>query len=145
MKLGIAEILDKCSKIDSRAEKIEYLRKNNSITLRTILAGAYDPRVEWDLPPGNPPYKPCEFFDQQGRLYQETRRLYLFTKGGNPNLTPLKRESLFISLIESLDPEDAKVVLAMKDKKIPYKGITPKLVSEAFPGLIPENEQTPAN
>jgi hypothetical protein len=60
----------------------------------------------------------------------------LFIEGGNPNLTPLKRESLFIGLIESIDPEDAKVLLAAKDKKLPVKGITSTIVNEAFPGLI---------
>ena len=69
-------------------------------------------------------------------LYQEARRLYLFLEGGNDNLTALRREQLFISFIESIDKEDAKLMLAAKDKKIPYKGITAKLVNTAFPGLI---------
>ena len=49
-------------------------------------------------------------------------------------MTPLKRETLFIGLLESIDPEDAKVLLAAKDKKL--KGITAAIVNEAFPGLI---------
>lgn len=141
MKLGIAEILENCSKLGSRNEKIEYLRKNDSQTLRAIFQGAFDPGIVWALPEGAPPYKPCEFFDQEGRLYQETRRLYLFLKDGNPNLTALKRESLFIALLESIAPADAKLLVEVKDKKMPFKGITVKLVQEAFPGLIPNHEQ----
>lgn len=142
MKLGIAEILERASKKESRAEKIEVLRNYDSVTLRTILQGAFDPGIEWDLPEGDPPYKPCVYDDMQGRLYQETRRLWMFLKGRKPELTALKKEVLFIGLIESLDKDDAKLMLAVKDKKMPYKGITYKLVQEAFPGLLPDNEQT---
>jgi hypothetical protein len=76
------------------------------------------------------------------RLFAEIRRLYLFLKGGNPNLTKLRRETLFIELLESVHPSDAKILIAIKDKKLPYKGLTAKLVKEAFPGLI---EELPAN
>ena len=140
MKHGIAEILTMVSKKDTRAEKIEVLRKFDSVTLRTVLQGTFDPGIEWDLPPGDPPYRPCEFFDQQGRFYQETRKLYMFLKGRRPDLTPLKKEVLFIALLEGLDKDDAKILLAAKDKKMPYKGVTYKLVQEAFPGLLPNNE-----
>lgn len=140
MKHGIAEILALAVKKETRAEKIELLRQFDSVTLRTMLQGAFDPTIEWDLPPGDPPYRPCEFFDQQGRLYQETRKLYMFLKGRRPDLTPLKKEVLFIALLEGLDKDDAKLLLAVKDKKMPYKGITYKLVQEAFPGLLPDNE-----
>lgn len=138
MKLGISEVLDLASKKETKAEKIAVLHKYDGVTLRTILQGAFDPRIEWDLPEGDPPYKPCVFDDMQGRLYQETRRLWMFLKGRKPELTPMKKEMLFIGLIESLDKDDAKLMLAVKDKKMPYKGITYKLVQEAFPGLLPE-------
>lgn len=138
MKLGIAEILELASKKETKAEKIEVLRKYDSVTLRTCLQGAFDPNIEWDLPEGDPPYKPCDFLDQQGRLYQETRRLWIFLKGRRPDIKPAKKEHLFIGLLESLDKDDAKLLLAVKDKKLNYKGITYKLVQEAFPGLLPE-------
>lgn len=54
---------------------------------------------------------------------------------------PTRREQLFIQFIEGLEPEDAKLMCSVKDKKIPYKGITAKLVNTAFPGLILEKEK----
>jgi len=51
------------------------------------------------------------------------------------NLTQAKRESLYIGMLESIDPDDAKVLLAMRTRKLPYKGLTQKLVAEAFPGI----------
>lgn len=136
MRLGIAEILKKVSESKTKEEKLEIFRKNDSSAIRTILKFALDPNIKWALPEGNPPYKPCQFLDQHSMLYQEARRLYLFVEGGNDNLKPIKRESLFIALLESVDPEDAKVLLAAKDKKLPYKGITVNLINEAYPGLI---------
>ena len=69
-------------------------------------------------------------------LYTEARRLYLFIEGGNPNLTQLKRESMFVDLLQSINPEDAKLLISIKDKKLPYKGLSSKTVLKAFPGLF---------
>jgi hypothetical protein len=136
MRLGIAEVLKLASEQKTKEEKINVFRKNDSSALRTVLKYALDPAIKWALPPGAPPYKPTSYLDQQAMLYSEARRLYLFVEGGNPALTPLKRETLFIGLLESIDPEDAKLLLSAKDKKLPVKGITAAIVNEAFPGLI---------
>ena len=123
---------------------IDWLYKNDSPALRAILKYAYDPKVKFILPEGAPPYKQNQLPDLQSVLYSELRKLYLFVEGGNPNLKQTRREYLFIQLLENLDKEDAELIVAVKDKKIPYKGITAKLVKEAFPGLIveqPSNEE----
>lgn len=138
MRLGIFQILEQASKLKSTEEKIAFLRTNDSAALQNILKYAFDPSIVWDLPDGEPPYKPCPYPGQEMRLMSEIRRLYLFVKGGNPNLTKIKREALYIELLESIHPEDAKLLNAVKSKKIPYKGITSKLVKEAWPGLIME-------
>ena len=48
----------------------------------------------------------------------------------------MKRERIFIDLLESLHAKEAEVLVLAKDKKLKYKGITGKLVSDAYPGLI---------
>jgi len=75
--------------------------------------------------------------DQHHRLFTEARKLYLFVEGGSPNLKQLRRETLFVELLETVDPEDAKLLLAIKDKTLPYPGVTLDIVNQAFPGLIP--------
>ena len=137
MKLGVAEILKKASEIPNDAARVDWLRSHDSQALRYILAGALNPNIKWLLPEGEPPYKPNDLVDQHHRLYTESRKLYLFIEGGNPNLKQLRREALFIELIESLDPADAKLLLAVKDKRMPYPGITTEVANLAFPGLIP--------
>lgn len=133
---SISEILQETSTLTSVKAKAEHLRKHGSQPLKTVLQFALDPRIQWVLPEGCPPYKPMEALDQQARLHQEARRLYLFVKGGNDNLNQVRRETLFIQLLESVDPEDAKLLCAIKEKKIPYKGISTKVVDEAFPGIF---------
>lgn len=140
MKISISEILSKCSTLPVN-QRVQFLQQNNSDVLRAILQYAFDPRVEWLLPIGTPPYKPTEHLDQHGNLYREIRKMNLFVKGGDhPTMHQTKREMLFIQFIEGLEPDDAKLMCAVKDKKIPYKGITAKLVNEAFPGLVLEKE-----
>ena len=138
MRLSISEILEKTTKLKTKNEKIEYLHQNDTEALRTVLQFALHPGVKSALPEGTPPYKPCQQLDQEGRLYAEYRRLYLFCVGGHDGLKPLKRETLFIGLLESIDPKDAELLCAAKDKKLPYEGFTVSLLNEAFPGILPE-------
>lgn len=139
-RLGIFQILEKVAEAKKADEKIITLRQNDNGALRTLLKYAFDPNIEWDLPPTDPPYKPCPYPGQELRLMSEVRRLYLFVKGGNPNLTKMKREALYIELLESIDPKDAEILNAAKNKKLPYKGINLKLIKEAFPDLIEESK-----
>ena len=64
-------------------------------------------------------------------------RCYLFVEGGNDGLTTLRREQLFVQLLEELHPKEAEVLIQVKDKKLKYRGLTYKLVKETFPDLIP--------
>lgn len=136
-RVGVAEFLENVSKLKKKEDKIAALQANDSYILRTILQGAFDPRIKWALPEGTPPYKVNDLVDQENVLIKDARKLVYFVEGG-ANIKALKRETLFIEFLESLAPADAKMILAMKEKKLPWKGITPQLVNEAFPGFIPE-------
>lgn len=135
---AISWILDFTSKLPNEEEKIKCLQANDNNAIRTILKFCFDPNIIWALPEGAPPYTPCQFPHQENNLYMEIRRLYLFLDpacGGNPNLKPLKRESLFVTILQEVDPEDAKLLISIKDKKLPYAGLTSETVLKAFPGL----------
>ena len=135
-RIGVAEFLEKVSKLKKKEEKVAALKHNDSFVIRTILQGAFDPRVKWALPEGTPPYKVNDLVDQENVLIRECRRLVHFIEGGNPGLKQMRRETLFVELLESVAPKDAELLCAIKDKKFPYKGITVDVVKEAFPGLI---------
>jgi hypothetical protein len=136
-RVGVAEFLEKVSKLKKKDEKVSALRANDSYIIRTVLQGAFDPRIKWLLPDGDPPYRVNDLVDQENVLIKEVRKLAYFVEGAYPNLKQVKREQMFIELLETVTPADAKMLLAMKEKKLPWKGITVDIVNEAFPGFIP--------
>lgn len=138
MVKSLYEILEWIGKKRKTQEKIDALRENDSVPLRIILQGAFDPNVEWMLPPGTPPYKPNDLVDQQHVLRKDAEKLRYFVKGFHDNLPQTKRETMFIELLERVDPDDAKLLCAIKEKKMPFPGITMEHIREGLPGLIPE-------
>lgn len=137
----LSEILENASKQTTKIDKINYLRKNVSTPLLIVIRYALDPNIKFLLPKGKVPYKKSEAVEGQGMLYHEARKLYLFVEGGHPNLKQLKRETLFIQLLESIDPKDAELIVAVKDKKLPYPGLTKKFMDEVFPGLLNQSTE----
>jgi hypothetical protein len=136
-RIGVAEFLEKVAKLKKTEEKVTALRANDSFVIRTILQAAFDPRIKFLLPEGDAPYKPSELVDQENVLIRDSRKLVHFVEGGNPGLKQLKREALFVEMLETVTPADAKLLIAIKDKKLPFKGITADIVKQAFPDLLP--------
>ena len=132
---SIAWILEFASKLPE-AEQIKCLQANDTPAIRIILQYCFHAGAKWALPEGSPPYKVCEYPNMENMLYTESRKLYLFLEGGNVNLTPLRREKMFIALLESVTPGDAKLLISIKDKKLPYAGLTPETIKKAYPGIF---------
>jgi hypothetical protein len=132
-------IFKKVEEAKTKAEKIAILRTHSGPVLKQILGLTYDPYVEWLLPEGEPPYQPLpNSADAEITLQYAARQFYLFVNGDTEtqrNLKQTKREALFIQLLESVNPAECKVLLGMKERKLPYRGLTRKLVAEAFPNL----------
>ena len=70
-------------------------------------------------------------------LRKEWTKLYNFVKGGNDALNSLRRETMFIQILEGLHPLDAEILCLVKDKKLydKYK-ITKANVTEAYPDIV---------
>ena len=130
------EIAMKINNAKDKPRKLKVLQENDSISLRQVLKGAFDPKIEWALPKGDVPYTPNDapLGTDHTILSQEAKRLYLFTKGGDNTLTQNKKELLFVQMLEGLHAEEAKFLVTVKDKKVnnEYKGFTANLVKEAF-------------
>ena len=138
MQYSVAEVLEAARQLKTVDEKVNYLKTRESVPLKTVLKYMYDPSEKSLLPEGDPPYTPSGFPDSQGMLYREARRLRIFYEGnGYDQLTSLKREGLFITILEAVDKDDAKLLLKMKDKK-KIAGITASTINKAFPSLVPE-------
>ena len=136
-ELVISEFLTKLGNVKTAAKKKEFLQQNESRQLKTFLKGAFDKSLEFNLPKGSPPYTPNEKSEESfGHVSREFR---FFAKGyEGDRLSGSERESKFIQVLERVSPEEAELILLMKDKKLvgKYKGVTKKLVSDAFPNLI---------
>lgn len=137
MSLLMHEIFEKISKESAREKKIKLLQTYDSMPLKNILKGTFDDAIKWNLPDGNPPYTPAELSSIPTTFNKQFDQLKYFVKGGpGDRLSNLKREVMFIRLIESIHPKDAEIVLQMVEKKSPAKGLTKAVVKEAFPNLI---------
>ena len=132
-------IFSENEKIKTKSERIKHLRENYTPAMGIILEFTYNPANVWLLPETDPPYKENKIpWDNQGQLPHEVRRFYLFTEGNTEaqrNLKPHRRESLYIDMLENLPAEEAKILLGMKNRKLPYKGLTKKFVMDCFPGM----------
>jgi hypothetical protein len=143
-KLAISEIINKLPSFGNDVEaKIKFLQQNDSQPLREILRLTYDRKnVEWLIPNSAPPWKKNEFEDEaRMMLYREARRLKIFVKGGGyDNLNQVKRESLFISLLEDIYNDDADLLANYTIQQKSFKGLQKKTINKAFPGLIEEGK-----
>ena len=137
-RLLLSEILRKVSNAKTKEEKIALLRKHNSTALRQLLIINFDDSVISLMPEGDVPYTPNDApaGTDHTRLEHEYKGLYRFFKGG-AKLPALKRESMFIQLLEGLSAEEAELLVLAKDGRMndKYKRITKAVVSEAFPSI----------
>ena len=77
--------------------------------------------------------------DNQGRttIRREFKNFYHFLKGGNDGLNSIRRETMFINILQGLHPLEAEIVVLVKDKNLEEKyKITKEIVSEAYPDII---------
>ena len=130
------EIATKINNAKDKTRKLKVLKENDSVPLRQVLKGAFDPNIEWLIPDGDVPYTPNDapLGTEHNILSQEAKRLYLFTKGGDSTLSSLKRETIFIQMLEGLSAGEAEFLVTVVNKKVnnKYKGFTANLVKEAF-------------
>jgi hypothetical protein len=138
MKLLISEVLQKVSNAKTKVEKIKLLQQYNSDTLRMLLIWNFDESITSAVPAGEVPYtaNDAPAGTEHTSLEHESRLFFHFIEGGNQNLTKVKRENMFIQLLEGLHKDDANIVCLVKDKQLGkrYK-VTKAAVAEAFPQI----------
>ena len=135
----LSEVLEKVSKQKTKAKKIQALKENESLHLKAVLIWNFDDSVQSVLPEGDVPFEKNEApaGTEHTYLAHEWKILYNFVKGGNTMLRPVKREQLFMQLLEGLHPDESEIICLVKDKNLKkkYKGLTKPIVEEAFPDI----------
>ena len=160
----VFEILELASKQRTNAKKVEVLQTYAHDSLKTIFIWNFDESVISLLPPGPVPYgdvkdqnvysgtlsenlsreatggESATQQDLQGRgktsLRREYQNLYHFVKGGNDSLTTIRREMMFINILEGLHPKEAELLCLVKDGQLSNKyKISFDNVKEAYPDI----------
>ena len=132
----VHEIFTKINNAKDKPQKIDILRSFDNQAMRTLLKAAFDPKIKFDLPEGNPPFirNEAPAGTEHTSLASEAKKLYHFVVGGNNEITKLKKETMFIQMLEGLQEKDADVLMAIKNKNLNnvYKGLTAQMVKETF-------------
>ena len=134
----IHEILELASKQRSKAKKVEILQEYENDALKSIFIWNFDETVISVLPAGDVPFNKNEVpvGTDHTSLRREYKHLYNFVKGGNDGLSGLRRETMFIQMLEGLHPEEAEILCLCKDKRLADKyKITYDVVKQAFPDI----------
>jgi hypothetical protein len=160
------EILNLASKQRTNLKKVEVLKKYEDPALKAIFIWNFDESIVSALPEGDVPYASVgeqnsfsgtvsEKIDDavskmqelnsnslgsqdQGRssIRKEYQRFYNFIRGGNDSLSSLRRETMFINVLQGLHPLEAEILCLVKDKKLQTKyKITKEIVSSAYPDI----------
>jgi len=141
-EFNILETLDLVGKAKTREEKRQILTDRDNFATRALLQLHYHPDVKWHLPPGKPPYTPGQVADSTpNSLHFEVKKFDYYVDPSPHDLPMLRRESMFVELLERVDPNDAKLIIAVKDRKLSYKGLSYKLVKDTWPDLLPDIEE----
>ena len=136
----IHEILELVSEQRTKAKRVEILKEYRDDSLTAVLIWNFDERVQSAIPDGQVPYEPNDVpvGTDHTSLRREWKTLYHFIKGGNNTLSSLRRESMFIQLLEGLHPKEAEIICLVKDKELEseYPKVTIDVVKEAFPDIV---------
>ena len=134
----VHEILELVDKQRTKTKKIEILKEYDDLALKAILIWNFDPTAISVIPEGPVPYKENEVpvGTDHTSLRREWKNLYHFVKGGNDRFSGIRRETMFIQMLEGLHPEEAKIICLVKDKNLESKfKITYDIVQQAYPDI----------
>ena len=130
------EVLDKVHKAKTKAQKVDILKQHNNASLRMVLKSSFDPKIKWAMPTGDVPFMPNDApaGTDHTRLATEAKKLYHFIEGADNTTPKMKKENMFIQMLEGLHESEARLVIAAKDKRLHqvYKGLSKDVVKEAF-------------
>ena len=141
----VHELLEAVDSERVKSKKLEILRAHGEDSFKMTMIWNFDESVVSMLPEGNVPYQPVESdvqaniekgLPQRTTIRNSARNFYRFIKGGDDAMNKIKRESLFINILETLPQPEAEILFLVKDKALNTKyNITKELVAEAYPEI----------
>ena len=141
----VHELLEAVDSERVKSKKLDILRTYGEDSFKMTMIWNFDESVISMLPEGAVPYQPVEAdvqasvdkgLPQRTTIRNSARQFYRFIKGGDDAMNKIKRESLFINILETLPPPEAEILVLVKDKALNTKyNITKELVAEAYPEI----------
>jgi hypothetical protein len=133
------EIFREFEEAPTRKDKIAVLQKYGDKRLMDFILFAMHPAVKFDISK-LPEYKPSIIPEglNYTNLAFEIDRLYVFIPEHPKYRTKLpvkKEQEILHTMLESMHADEAKLLMGCFKKNLPVKGLTPKIVKEAFPNL----------
>ena len=134
----VHEIFSAISAERTKAKKVEILKQYNENFLKSVLIWNFDDSIQSVLPEGEVPVQSKEDAEKNpsSNIRKEWSKFYNFVKGGNDAMNKLRKETMFINILESFHPGEAEILCLVKDKKLQTKyNISQEIVSEAYPDI----------
>ena len=141
----VHELLEAVDSERVKSKKLDILRTHGEDSFKMTMIWNFDESVISMLPEGAVPYQPVEAdvqanvdkgLPQRTTIRNSARQFYRFIKGGDDAMNKIKRESLFINILETLPQPEAEILVLVKDKALNTKyNITKELVAEAYPEI----------
>ncbi len=135
----VHEIFDAVSSERIGSKKIEILQRFNENYIKSVLIWNFDPSITSVIPDGEVPIQPKENpeVSPSSSIKKEWSKFYNFVKGGNDSMNKLRKETMFINILESLHPLEAEILVLVKDKKLQTKyNITKEIVTQSYPDIV---------
>lgn len=134
----VSEVLKAAHGGKTVERKVEILKEYKGDHIKAILIWNFDKGITSAIPKGEVPYKKNDApaGTTHTRLAHEWRTLFNYVKGGNDKISQMKREQMFVQLLEGLHADEAEVVCLTKDKELQSKyRITRSVVEQAYPEI----------
>jgi len=116
-------------------EKVKYLNENRNDMADLLLELSFSKKIRITLPEGAPNYQKTgeAALYNAHMLYANRRQIEMFINDNTSHIPEIRRESLFIDLLENLDPAEAELLIQVKDKKLTsYPGITRSVIEKVY-------------
>ena len=126
--MEIHEVFTDLGRQNNRESRAKVLLDNDSLALRTLMRLNYDKTIKLNLS-DEIEYKPAPLHEVYTTINKETKN---YVKLISPSLSRDKADNLFISMLESLDPREAKILYAAKNKNLKMRGLSKKLAIEVW-------------
>ena len=129
-------IFKELSEQKTHLQKVKYLKENRNDMVDLLLELAFSKDIRITLPEGSPEYQKTGEVELYNAtlLYANRRQIEMFINDNTAQIPELKREQLFIDLLENLDPAESQLLIEVKDKKLEsYSGITKKVIEKVYP------------